>query len=186
MLFPPNAIGTGPAHEHVSPTPTVITMYAGPLGYGKPTLVSTNYWKCLVPGALHEINGLDIIMNDILADPDVKLEVLRRATLASKLLSHASSVIQNISEDSWFKVGLTKHPVHRWHNSEFGYKHETSPPWQSMKVIALLEHGEAAGIFEAALVSTWSSDPRCLNQAGGGESVPKQAGPFFIYVVVGC
>ena len=134
---------------------------------------------------MHDVSGLQDIMNDILADPDVTLQVHPRATLASKLLDHAHSVIRDIPEDAWFKVGLTKHPVHRWRNPEFGYVHESSPPWSSMKVLTLLEHGESAGIFEASLLSVWASDVRCLNQAGGGEAVSKQAGPFFIYVVLG-
>ena len=53
-----------------------------------------------------------------------------------------------------------------------------------MKVVAVLQHGESAGFLEAALIFSWQQDCRCCNRAGGGESVLKEDGPCFVYVVV--
>ena len=76
------------------------------------------------------------------------------------------------------------HPVHRWNCAEYGYKHDALTPWSYMRVLAIFQYGESAAVLEAALIFSWQNDCRCLNRAGGGESVLKQGSPFFVYVVV--
>ena len=155
---------------------------ASPVGTQR--LASRNYWKSLVPANLHGLPGLSAVMNEVLAHPCIKLEVLPTTVLASKLLNHANNLIRAVPVESKFKIGLTVHPVHRWQNPQYGYNRETSLVWSKMRLVCILQYGESAGMMEAALIQAWASDHRCVNEAGGGESVLKQAGPFFIYVVV--
>ena len=124
------------------------------------------------------------IVNDILQEPQVILHVATKSTLASKVLSHCHSVIEDLPCNVRYKLGLTLHPVHRWCNREYGYQHVRFPQFGYLKALAILEHGEAAAYLEAALISKHHADPRCLNEAGGGEAVAKDCGPFFIYVAV--
>ena len=74
-------------------------------------------------------------------------------------------------------------PLHRWSNAEYGYQHSVEPRWSGVKVLGLVERGEAAAFFEAALISQWRMHPKCLNVAQGGEGVSKTEGPFCVYVV---
>ena len=168
-------------HEGVISSPLMVTVRKG---CGPDKLASANYWKCLVPATFHDLQAMGDIMNAVLAEPAVRLEVLPKTVLANKILTHANAVIRAVPESCTFKIGITTHPVHRWNNSEFGYKHELFPKWECLKILAILQYGESAGIFEASLIESWADDPRCLNDAGGGESVLKIAGPSFVYVVV--
>lgn len=146
-------------------------------------LASVNYWKTYVPKSLHDMPGLASAMNDVLCHPDIHLRVLPAAILASKLFAHANEVIGVLAAEKQFKIGLTRSPLHRWENPAYGYKLEGR--WCSMFVICILQHGESAGIMESALILMWGSNPRCTNEAPGGESVSPEPGPWFIYVVQG-
>ena len=151
-------------------------------------LVSPNYWKTLVPPALVQLPGIMEAIQPIMLESDVALDVTP-FTLASKVLDHANTVIRGFPSHCLFKIGQTCRPVHRWTNRQYGYKHACDqwtllPLWSKMRIVGVLAHGESAGFMEAALISAWSCDSRCLNQAGGGEAVAKQEGPFFVYVVV--
>ena len=123
-------------------------------------------------------------MREIMAEPGVRLSFMPSNVLASKVLEHAHLVIRGLPSQSQFKIGQTVDPAHRWNNPQYGYKASRYPSWNVMKVLGVLVHGETAGFLEAALISAWSSHPACLNDAGGGEAVSKQEGPFFVYVVV--
>ena len=169
-----------PQHEDVSLCPLVTVRK----GCGPERPASTNYWKCLVPAPLHDLKALGDIMNAVLAEQAVRVEVLPKTVLASKILSHANAVIRAVPENIVFKIGITTHPVHRRNNPDFGYKHSLFPQWDCLKILAIMQHGESAGIFEASLIETWAGHPCCLNEAGGGESVLKLSGPSFVYVVV--
>ena len=149
---------------------------------GCPRLVSSNYWKLLVPKHLHYLGRLPELMKNIMEEPDISLEIRSCHALASRVLEQAHQCIRALQ--GCFKIGLTSDPVHRWSNSNFGYKHSLRPRFQGLKIIGVVAHGEAAGFLEAALISAWSSDPRCLNVAGGGETISRQEGPFFVYAVV--
>ena len=144
-------------------------------------VASRNFWKTYVPKSLHDVPGLETAMNDILSHPEVQLQVHSSAVLASKLLSHANQVIESVAAHTEFKIGLTRSPRHRWANRDYGYVLEGS--WSSMLVICIFEHSESAAMMEAALIYIWGSNPRCLNEAGGGESASKEPGPYFIYIV---
>ena len=146
-------------------------------------LASTNYWKTYVPKSLHDMPGLASAVNDILAHPAIHLRVLADAVLGSKLLAHANEIIGILAAEKQFKIGLTRSPLHRWENPAYGY--ELEGRWCSMVVVCILQHGESAGIMESSLILTWGSNPRCANEAGGGESVSQESGPWFIYVVRG-
>jgi hypothetical protein len=149
---------------------------------GQERLVSVNYWKLRVPKPLLDLPGLADVMKEIMQEPAVQLETTR-GVLASKILEHAHAIIEKLPESCCFKIGLTRHPVHRWGNHQYGYK--LDPSWCSMKVVAIFVHGESAGVLESALIFNWRKDPRCVNEAGGGETVSTLKGPFFVYVVVG-
>ena len=149
---------------------------------GCPRLVSSNYWKLLVPKHLHYLGRLPEAMKNIMEEADISLEIHPCHVLASRVLEQAHQCVRALQ--GCFKIGQTSDPVHRWANSNYGYKHSVHPRWQALKILAVVAHGEAAGFLEAALISTWSSDPRCLNVAGGGEAISKQEGPFFVYAVV--
>ena len=123
-------------------------------------------------------------MREIMAEPGVRLSFMPSNVLASKVLEHAHLVIRGLPSQSQFKIGQTIDLAHRWNNPQYGYKASRYPSWNVMKVLGVLVHGETAGFLEAALISAWSSHPACLNDAGGGEAVSKQEGPFFVYVVV--
>ena len=147
-------------------------------------LVSSNYWKLLVPKHLHDLPRLPDVMKAILMEPDITLEIQPSLGLASKVLQNAQRVLHDLPKQSCFKIGQTSHPVHRWGNIDYGYKHSRQTQWRTLKIIAVVAHGETAGFVEATLISAWCSDIRCLNVAGGGEGISRQEGPFFIYAVV--
>ena len=151
---------------------------------GRTRLVSGNYWKLLVPKHLLHMPRLPGLMSEIMAEPAVRFDVVAGNALASKVLQNAQAVIRSLPTKRFFKIGLSLNPVHRWCNLEYGYQNSISPHWSQMRVLAMLEHGEAAGFVEAALVASWQADSRCLNSAHGGEAVAKQEGPFCVYVVV--
>ena len=119
-----------------------------------------------------------------MAEPAIKLDIVPSHALASRILENANSIIKGLSPQSYFKIGQTTNPVHRWCEAEYGYKQSSNVRWLEMRVVGILAHGEAAGFLEAALISQWYSEPRCLNEAHGGEAVSKQEGPFCVYVAV--
>ena len=125
-------------------------------------------------------------MRGVMADPDIRLSFLPSNLLASKILAQAHPVLQGLPGKCYFKRGQTVDPLHRWQNPAFGYKYcySRNPLWHIMKILGVVAHGESAGFLEAALISAWASHPSCLNEAGGGEAISKQEGPFFVYVVV--
>ena len=55
-----------------------------------------------------------------------------------------------------------------------------------MKLLAILEHGEAVAMLEAALIATFISHEACLNVAEGGESIsdPSLCTPSFLVKAV--
>lgn len=146
--------------------------------------VSDNYWKLRVPKHLAELPRLKGLIQDIMAEPCLKLDLLPSQTLASKILERANLVIRGLASNSCFKIGLTSNPVHRWSNDGYGYLHSSNPSWHEMRIVALLASGEAAGFLEAALIDRWQRDHRCQNSATGGEGISTQEGPFCVYVVV--
>ena len=151
-------------------------------------LVSPNYWKTLVPEGLLYLPRLQQAMKDIMQEADVTVD-WASFSLASKILEHANGIIRGLPSHCLFKIGQTFRPVHRWSNEEYGYKHTFDqctllPLWSKMRLVGILANGESAGFMEAALISAWSSHPKCLNRAAGGEGVSRQDGPFFVYVVV--
>ena len=124
------------------------------------------------------------VMRTLLADPQIHVDFLT-CQLASKILKHAYARIHHlISTSVKFKIGLTADPCHRWRHAAHSYCLEKPRIFQSMKLLAILEHGEAAAMLEAALIATFISHEACLNVAEGGESICKIDGPFFVYVVV--
>ena len=143
-------------------------------------IVSPNYWKLLVPEPLLYLPRFEEVMRGVMADLDIRLSFLPSNLLASKILAQAHAVLQGLPGKCCFKIG----PLHRWQNPAFGYKHSRNPLWHIMKLLGVVAHGESAGFLEAALISAWASHPSCLNEAGGGEAISKQEGPFFVYVVV--
>ena len=148
--------------------------------------VSDNYWKLRVPKHLAELPRLKGLIQDIMADPSVKLELLPKQTLASHILQRANIVIRSLSDvGAYFKIGLSSNPVHRWRNTGYGYVHSTNPCFAEMKVVGILASTEGAAFMEASLIDKWQSHPRCLNKATGGEGVPSYhvEGPFCVYVV---
>ena len=145
-------------------------------------LASGNYWKVCVPKTFLAMPALHEVMKEVCTEQAVEMHILPHVLLASKLLEHANNVIRSLPVDCYFKVGLTMHPSRRWRHPQYGYSLDVM--WTCMKVVAVLVHGESAGILEAALIATWKSDPRCLNKAAGGEAVAHKDGPFFVYVVV--
>ena len=135
-----------------------------------------------MPKAFLSMPALHDVMKEVCSEQAVQMHINPNILLASKLLEHSSNVIRSLPADCYYKIGLTMHPSGRWRHPQYGYSLDTM--WNCMKVVAILRHGESAGVLEAALISAWSSDPRCLNKAGGGESVAQKEGPFFVYVVV--
>lgn len=131
-----------------------------------------------------ELPRLKGLIQDIMAEPCLKLDLLPSQTLASKILERANLVIRGLASNSCFKIGLTSNPVHRWSNDGYGYLHSSNPSWNEMRIVALLASGEAAGFLEAALIDRWQRDHRCQNSATGGEGISTQEGPFCVYVVV--
>ena len=123
-------------------------------------------------------------MRGIMADPDIRLSFLPCNLLANRVLQHANAVVAGLPADCCFKIGQTVDPANRWQNADYGYKSSRNPGWKVMKILAAVAHGESAGFLEAALILNWSAHPSCLNEAGGGEAISKQEGPFFVYVVV--
>ena len=73
------------------------------------SLVSDNYWKLRVPKHLAELPRLKGLIQDILADPALKLDLLPSQTLASHILERANIVIRGLSPNAYFKIGLTSH-----------------------------------------------------------------------------
>ena len=147
-------------------------------------LVSANYYKTLIPVPLQNLPRLQSVMRTLLADPQIHVDFLT-CQLASKILKHAYARIHHlISTSVKFKIGLTADPCHRWRHAAHSYCLEKPRIFQSMKLLAILEHGEAAAMLEAALIATFISHEACLNVAEGGESICKIDGPFFVYVVV--
>ena len=109
--------------------------------------VSDNYWKLRVPKHLAELPRLKGLIQDIMAEPCLKLDLLPSQTLASKILERANLVIRGLASNSCFKIGLTSNPVHRWSNDGYGYLHSSNPSWNEMRIVALLASGEAAKIL---------------------------------------
>ena len=147
--------------------------------------VSDNYWKLRVPKHLAELPRTKGVIQDIMAEPALKLDLLPSQTLASKILERAHVVIRGLPDNCCFKIGLTSNPAHRWCNRDYGYQHTKKPCWTSMRIVGFLASGEAAGFLEAALIDRWQLDARCLNSASGGEGLSCQEGPWSVYVVVG-
>ena len=147
--------------------------------------ISDNYWKLRVPKHLAELPRMKGVIQDIMAQPALKLDLLPSQTLASKILERAHIVIRGLPDNCCFKIGLTSNPVHRWCNTEYGYQHTSKPCWASMRIVGILAPGEAAGFLEAAPIDRWQLDARCLNSATGGEGLSCQEGPWCVYVVVG-
>ena len=147
-------------------------------------LVSANYYKTLTPVPLQNLPRLQSVMRTLLADPQIHVDFLT-CQLASKILKHAYARIHHlISTSVKFKIGLTADPCHRWRHAAHSYCLEKPRIFQSMKLLAILEHGEAVAMLEAALIATFISHEACLNVAEGGESISKIDGPFFVYAVV--
>ena len=96
-------------------------------------------------------------MRGIMADPDIRLSFLPCNLLDNRVLQHANAVVAGLPADCCFKIGQTVDPANRWQNADYGYK---------------------------SSILNWSTHPSCLNEAGGGEAISKQEGPFFVYVVV--
>lgn len=89
-----------------------------------------------------------------------------------------------------FKIGVTKDPLHRWSNVEYGYKYEKShsrkPLYDRMVVLIEVDSSQAAGFAEAALIAEFYGDSGCMNKALGGEGIGKNVPlKHFIYVVFG-
>ncbi|CAE7260691.1 cpt [Symbiodinium sp. CCMP2592] len=138
--------------------------------------VSDNYWKLRVPKHLAELPRLKGLIQDIMAEPCLKLDLLPSQSLASKILERANLVIRGLASSSYFKIGLTSNPVHRWSNDGYGYLHSSNPSWNEMRIVGILASGEAAGFLEAALIDRWQRDNRCTNSASGGEGISTQEG----------
>ena len=124
------------------------------------------------------------VIQEIMREPAIMLDIIPSNVLAHKILENAQAVIASLAEKSYFKIGQTVNPLHRWSNVEYGYQYSAHPCWSAMRIVGILEHGEAAGFLEAALISQWRTHSRCLNVAQGGEGVSKTEGPFCVYVVV--
>ena len=147
--------------------------------------VSDNYWKLRVPKHLAELPRLKGLIQDIMADPSLKLDLLPSQSLASHILERANQVIRALSASANFKIGLTSNPVHRWHNTGYGYVHSSNPCFTEMRILGILASTEGAAFMEASLIDKWQSHHRCLNKATGGEGVPSYhvEGPFCVYAV---
>ena len=114
------------------------------------------------------------------------------ASHAGAVLHHASDVIKNLQAKGplVFKVGVTKDPIHRWSNVEYGYKFEKAysrkPLYERMLVLIEVDSSQAAGFAEAALIAQFYGQNGCMNRALGGEGIGQNVPcKHFIYVVYG-
>ena len=147
-------------------------------------LVSANYYKTLVPAALHLMPRLEPVMRAVLQDPTILIEFSPTNQLASRVLSHAEGRIRMLHSSSLtYKIGLTADPAYRWRKAEHAYCREIPKTFATMRLLAILEYGESAAYLEASLISTFNVHPACKNIAAGGESASKMEGPFFVYAV---
>lgn len=147
-------------------------------------LVSANYYKMLVPAALHGLPRLEAVMRSILQDPQILLEFSASHQLASKVLSHAVARIRNlISLSLTYKIGLTYDPAQRWRFADHAYCRQSPRSFATMRLLAVVEHGETAAFIEASLIASFREHSGCKNIAGGGETTAKIQGPFFVYAV---
>ncbi|CAE7360270.1 cpt [Symbiodinium microadriaticum] len=140
--------------------------------------VSDNYWKLQVPKHLAELPRMKGVIQDIMAQPALKLDLLPSQTLASKILERAHIVIRGLPDNCCFKIGLTSNPAHRWCNKEYGYQHTSKPCWASMRIVGVLASGEAAGFLEAALIDRWQRDARYLSPSPAKKSKLEKKAPF--------
>jgi hypothetical protein len=110
---------------------------------------------------------------------------------AGIVLEHAINVVKNLLEQGCmrFKLGVTKNPVHRWSNREYGYKHEKAfnraqPMYATMLVVIEVDGSQAAGFAEAALIREFIAVPGCMNKALGGEGIGQNVpGKHYLYCV---
>ncbi|CAE7848651.1 cpt, partial [Symbiodinium sp. KB8] len=66
--------------------------------------VSDNYWKLRVPKHLAELPRMKGVIQDIMAEPALKLDLLPSQTLASKILERAHIVIRGLPDNCCFKI----------------------------------------------------------------------------------
>lgn len=110
---------------------------------------------------------------------------------AGVVLEHAINVVKQLLAQGCmrFKLGVTKHPEHRWGNKEYGYKHEKAfkraqSMYEAMLVVIEVDGSQAAGFAEAALIREFIAVPGCMNKALGGEGIGQNVpGKHYLYCV---
>ena len=119
------------------------------------------------------------------ADKAVDFDLLQ-STLASSVIGHGELAVRSLSSKypCIYKIGLTKNPVQRWMNKEYGYKHDTRNRFTNMTVIFAHADPQPVGFLEAALIRLFMGLPGNRNIQMGGEGLDQEgAGPYFCYVV---
>lgn len=81
-----------------------------------------------------------------------------------------------------FTIGISVDPEHRFSNSRYGYR--TSIGAFALIVLCQTSRSNACDL-EQRLIAFFSSNPRCRNQARGGEGVAIGASTVFLYVCLG-
>ena len=106
------------------------------------------------------------------------------------LQASADFILDNISGNFEYKIGITEHPMCRWYNTEMpGYEWDNKQnPWLFMAILyaaktskPTVEH--SSGSFEKELCQMMEHDNDCLNRIGAGGDCPSNGSPHFVYVV---
>ncbi len=117
---------------------------------------------------------------------------LSGAAHAGAVLQHAHDVIEHLKTQGplVFKIGATKHPMHRWANRSYGYKFEKAfnkcALYTGMIVLIETDNAQAAGFGEAAVICRFHGQPGCMNTGLGGEGIGHTLlCKHYVYVVYG-
>lgn len=145
--------------------------------------------SCLAVEVMDDLGALNAVEKAFRMHQAIAFKMARRGSNEGVLLRNAMEVIDDAAKTSFFKIGLTSDPAHRWSNPDYGYANVVEPSFGGVFRRMIVVHGscsrEAVGILEAALimVSKLKYGDKCCNSAPGGEAKSKQAGALFVYVV---
>ena len=151
----------------------------------KPVQPSCAFRAPLLPEAVLCLPNTHALLRQIAEDPRMEWDLPPPRFLAGAVLAHAVAAIAKRLAPcpDAFKIGITSHPIHRWHNDRYGYR--WSPDRFRRMILLLATHsGPAAAFLEAALIGRFQNTRGCRNIASGGEGLKPTVGPFFTYLVI--